>query len=109
MNTQKLGQRLKKQRKASHLTGEQLAEKTNLSAIYIRQLESGLRLPSLSVFVDLVNALDCTADALLADSVAADSGIVLSEITKKLQGLSPERLAEISAVIDAMVGYMKKE
>lgn len=70
------------------------------------QLENRIRIPSLPVFVDIVNALGCRADALLVDNVAASSDIVLDELTKKLRKLSPERLAEVSVVVEAMLGYM---
>lgn len=66
-----------------------------------------MRLPSLPVFVDLVNALDCSADALLADSVSASNYIVLDDLSKKLQKLPPEHLAEVTAVVEAMLGYMQ--
>lgn len=107
MNKKRFGRRLQKARKEKLITGEQLAELTNLSTTYIRQLENGMRLPSLRVFVDLVNALDCSADALLADSVSASNYIVLDDLSKKLQKLPPERIAEITAVVEAMLGYMQ--
>lgn len=107
MNKKRFGHRLQKARKEKLITGEQLAELTNLSTTYIRQLENGMRLPSLPVFVDLVNALDCSADALLADSVSASNYIVLDDLSKKLQKLPPERLAEVTAVVEAMLGYMQ--
>ena len=94
-------------RKKKQLTGEQLAELANLSTTYIRQLENGMRLPSLPVFVDIINALECRADDLLSDSVSASQDIVLDELSQKLKGLPPERLAEITAVVEAMLGYMR--
>ena len=107
MDKKRFGQRLQKMRKERHITGEQLAEMTNLSTTYIRQLENGMRLPSLPVFVDIINVLGCTADALLADSVSAAENIVLDELSQKLKGLSPIRRSEITAVVEAMLGYIK--
>ena len=107
MDKNRFGQRLQKARKEKRITGEQLAELTNLSTTYIRQLENGMRLPSLPVFVELINALGCTADTLLADSVIASQDMVLDELSKKIKGLQPERLSEVTAVVEAMLGYMK--
>ena len=107
MNKKRFGQRLQKARKEKLLTGEQLAELTNLSTTYIRQLENGMRLPSLPVFVDILNALGCSADTLLADSVTASNDIVLDDLSKKLKQLPPERLSEVTAVVEAMLGYMQ--
>lgn len=64
-------------------------------------------LPSLPVFVDILNALRGSADTLLADSVTASNDIVLDDLSKKLKRLSPKRLAEVTAVVEAMLGYMK--
>ena len=107
MDKNRFGQRLQKARKEKRITGEQLAELTNLSTTYIRQLENGMRLPSLPVFVDIINALGCTADILLADSVSASQDIVLDELSQKLKGLPPKRLSEVTAVVEAMLGYMR--
>ena len=107
MDKKRFGKQLQKARKERHITGEQLAELTNLSTTYIRQLENGLRLPSLPVFVNIINALNCSADMLLADSVENAEDIILDEISEKLRGLSPERRIEVSIVFEAMLGYMK--
>lgn len=107
MNKERFGQRLQLMRKKKQLTGEQLAESTNLSTTYIRQLENSTRLPSLPVFVNIINALECRADDLLADSIQADSDIVLDGLSEKLRELPPERLAEVTAVVEAMLSYMK--
>lgn len=50
MYKSRFGQRLQKTRKEKRITGERLAELTNLSTTHIRQLENGMRLPSLPVF-----------------------------------------------------------
>lgn len=108
MDRKKFGHRLQNARKEKHITGEKLAEMTNLSVTYIRQLESGVRIPSLPIFIELANALECSADYLLADSTIAAKDIIFNEITEKLSTLSPNRLSEINTVIDAMLSYMKQ-
>lgn len=107
MDRKKFVHRLQEARKAKHITGEKLAEMTNLSVTYIRQLENGIRIPSLPIFIDLTNALECRADYLLADNSIASKDIIFNEITEKLSDLPPDRLSEINTVIDAMLSYMK--
>ena len=67
------GQRLQEQRQNQGLTMEQLAEKANLSSNFIGAIERGLKEPSLSTLISILNALDVPADVLLRDSQAAGS------------------------------------
>ncbi|MCD8181346.1 MAG: helix-turn-helix domain-containing protein [Firmicutes bacterium] len=107
MDRKKFGRRLQQVRMEQHLTGEQFAEKADLSVTYIRQIEGGKRVPSFTTFVKMLNVLECSADYLLAGTVAASQDIVLDELSAKLKRLSPERLAEVTTVIDAMLSYME--
>ena len=52
------GQRLREQRQNQGLTMEQLAEKANLSTNFIGAIERGLKEPSLSTLISILNALD---------------------------------------------------
>ena len=46
---------------------EDLAEKTGLSVNYIRMVQRGDKVPSLEIFINILNALDVSADMVLAD------------------------------------------
>ena len=46
---------------------EDLAEKTGLSVNYIRMVQRGDKVPSLETFINILNALDVSADMVLAD------------------------------------------
>ena len=74
------GQRLREQRQNQGLTMEQLAEKANLSTNFIGAIERGLKEPSLSTLISILNALDIPADVLLRDYV----GTALSEAASHL-------------------------
>ena len=65
MDYYKIGQRIRKFRKAYHLSQEQLAEKVGISTTHISHIETGNSIPSLQVFVDILNVLECSADQLL--------------------------------------------
>lgn len=57
MDAYGLGRRLRDLRDAKGLTQKQLADRTGLSAIFIRKLEAGERLPSLPVLEQIAAAL----------------------------------------------------
>ena len=70
MNTL-LGQRIREQRKEKGWTIEQFAERVDLSANYVGDLERGVKIPKLETFIRIVEVLDVSADVLIRDSVAS--------------------------------------
>ena len=67
MDTQSLGKRIRLVRKEQGHTGEELAELCHISPTYLRQIESGAKIPSLPLFVKLCNALNVSPAYLFAD------------------------------------------
>jgi transcriptional regulator with XRE-family HTH domain len=72
-----LGAFIRSQRKLANLSLRQLAELTSLSNPYLSQIERGLHQPSVRVLKLIADALDVSAETLLAqaglvDSMAAD-------------------------------------
>jgi len=63
------GQRLREQRLKQNLTLEQLAEKANLSSNFVGMVERGLKEPSLSTIVKLLNGLNVSADCRITIDV----------------------------------------
>ena len=47
------------------MTQEQLAEAVHVGTTHISHIETGHTIPSLQTFVDIINALHCSADDLL--------------------------------------------
>ncbi len=68
MDYYKLGQRIRKFRKANKLSQEQLAEKTGISVTHLSHIETGNTKLSLSVFVAIAETLSVQADELLYDT-----------------------------------------
>ncbi len=62
-----LGSRIKSLRKAQHLTQQKLAEKVEVSRIYVEALESNRRLPSMKLLQRLAPALEVEINDLLMD------------------------------------------
>ena len=57
MNKKQLGKKVNIARKDCGLTGEKLAEACHINPTYLRQIESGTKIPSLPVFVTICK--DC--------------------------------------------------
>jgi len=70
--TQCLGAFIRNRRKLARLSLRQLAEMTSLSNPYLSQLERGLHLPSVRVLKLLSEALNVSAETLLAQAGLLD-------------------------------------
>jgi transcriptional regulator with XRE-family HTH domain len=64
-----LGYRIKEYRKQVGLSQAELAKKIQIQPSTLCEYEAGHLTPSMKVFVDIVNALNCTASDLLLDSI----------------------------------------
>ena len=67
INYRKLGKRISIARERQRMTQEELAEKVNCSPSFISYIETGRKKTSLEKFIEIANALNCTADELLVD------------------------------------------
>ena len=79
MEEKGLGRRINMVRKDRRLTADKLSELCNINATYLRQIEGGAKMPSLSVFIGICNALKVSPDYLLQDV------LVENEITSIIQ------------------------
>lgn len=66
---EKVGQRIRAARKRRGLSQSELGELTGVSSAYISYLENGERNMSVEIFIEIVNALNISADELLIDNV----------------------------------------
>jgi HTH-type transcriptional regulator, competence development regulator len=71
MTGQAFGERIRELREKRGLTREALAEKTGVSAVYIKKLEAGERTsPSLLALASIARALDATLQIDLVERAA---------------------------------------
>ena len=119
-----LGAFIREQRKRANLSLRQLAEMTSLSNPYLSQVERGLHQPSVRVLKALSDALNVSAETLMAqagliDAIAATGtdGIKPAETVAEKTGvpdtedairadhrLSDEQKAALIAVYRSMLG-----
>ena len=92
INLSAFGRQLQTIRIEHHMTQEDLAERSGLSAHYIGNLEQGVRTPSSIALMRLCHALGTTPDTLLKDSISEEM----------LRGLSVN-LSDVTTLRDALV------
>lgn len=108
MKLDTIGKNIRKYRLAKKLRQEDLAEKAGLSANYIGMVERGEKIPSLETFITILNALEVSADMVLADVVSTGYIVKNSILNEKLSKLSNDDREKIYEVIDILIKHSKQ-
>lgn len=84
-----LGKRINTVRKERGLTTDQLSEMCNINDTYLRQIESGARMPSLSLLILFCKVLKISPDYLLRDELEENEISTIREIETLWKNVSP--------------------
>ena len=108
MELESIGRNIRRYRLKKKLRQEDLAELAGLSINYVGAVERGEKIPSLETLIVLINALEVSADMVLADVVSVGYTVKDSLLAEKLDKLDPEDRRKIYDVIDTMVKISKQ-
>lgn len=103
-----IGSRIRKRRIASNFSQEKLAELCDVGTTHISHIETGNCIPSLKVFISILNALSCSADELLCDELCSAEHAYTAEIEKILTDCSSHELMIITNTISALKSSLRK-
>ncbi len=114
-----LGMRIRTLRKALGLTQQGLADRTQVSRIYIQALESNRRTPSMKLLSRLAEALEVEVQDLVKSLSASSTGrLQLEEVLQappdtevwyRSKRLKPRDLKFVQSLIDAAVSRWEAE
>lgn len=108
MDYYKIGQQIRKIRKAHGLSQEELAEKVNISTTHMSHIETGNTKLSLPVFVDIAAALEVRTDDLLDNPPTATISTSLDEIVAVLERCTAQEARVITDIVRAAKLSMDK-
>lgn len=104
MDKKDLGQRIRFLRTEANLTQEELAEKADISPVYLGEVERGQKVMGIDKFINIVKALGVSADYVLCNELPTGEPYVFDEITEKFKKLDPKQR---KTAIDILDGYIK--
>lgn len=104
-----IGKRIKIARIQADLTQEILAEKVNISATHLSNIETGTTRVSLTVIVNLANALSVTADDLLCDNVIKAKAQFEADINTLLENCDEYEVRIVKDVTEALVKTLRRD
>ena len=96
---QDIGQRIKGLRMEKGLTQEQLSERIGVGPSHMSHIESGSTVPSLAVFIAILNALDCSADALLCRETQVGKPLMNSWLSEIVADCDPTEAKILSDIL----------
>lgn len=100
----KVGDRIKQYREAKGLSQEDLGDMIGISNRHISSVETGAKKPSLSLIIDIANALDVTPDDLLADYLTGSTKTLKAEVFDLLTDCNPTE----KAILMETLKHLKK-
>ena len=103
----KIGQQIRKYRKAYGLSQEQLAEQIGISVTHMSHIETGNTKLSLPVFVDIAKVLEIQTDDLLCEKISVRK-TSFNELTELLENCSTPQLRVITDVAKATKAALEK-
>ena len=101
MEREMLGRRINLARKDRRLTSEKLSELCNINATYLRQIEAGIKVPSLPVFVSICAALKTSPAFLLSDSLPTECLGGSDELLLLMEKATPSQQKLATAMLRA--------
>ena len=107
MNFETIGKNIRAYRVRKNLRQEDLAELSDLSVTYIGMVERGEKIPALETFIRILNALEVSADVILADVLKVGYEVKGSLITEQLSSLSSKDREKVYDVIATLIKHSK--
>lgn len=98
-----LGQRIRESRMEKGYTQQALANKAGIGLMYLGEIERGIKMPSLSIFLKIVDALDVSADYVLRDELKSGERFIFDDLTDKLAPLSSKQRKTATEILDAYI------
>lgn len=108
MDYYKIGQRIRKYRKAYGYSQDTLAEKVQISTTHLSHIETGNTKLSLQVLVDIARELNVQTDELIYDLDGRSDDYTKNEILDILDACTPQELHIILEVVDSLKSSLMK-
>lgn len=103
MDTKRFGKKIREKRKECGLTIQQLADLCHINDGYIRQMESGRKIPSMPLLISLCDILETSPNYLMEYVEDNDDRAILERIYK----LMPEQKHAMLCILDAYLSHVE--
>ena len=109
MDKKLLGRKINAARKEHGLTSERLAELCDIGATYLRQIESGAKMPSLPIFITICKELKVSPAYLLSDLLPDVDDYGTEELNELCRKATPRQLKITLSIIRGVLDNLDEE
>ena len=78
----------------------------DIGTMYLGEIERGEKMPSLKIFIQLIESMNVSADYILRNELSSGKEYVFDEITKKLEKLTPKQRKAARDILDAYINNL---
>lgn len=103
MDKKLLGKKINIARKDKGLTSEKLSEFCNINATYLRQIESGAKMPSLPVFISICRELKVSPSYLLSDILTDPEAQEMDALSELWEKATPKQIKMVNSMIRSVL------
>ena len=100
---EQLGKRIGTARKDRGLTAQQLAEQLGTNAAYLRQIECGVKTPSVGLLVRICNALQVSPGYLMQDLLVENEVSEMCVLDRLWHNTPPSKQKMICTMLQALL------
>lgn len=104
MDLKCIGKRIREKRIEYSWSQEELAEKANLSPVYIGMIERGEKISKMETFIRIANILMVTSDDLLQDVLIQEYKIKILKYMDEVKKLDNSDRKRLYRIIEAYLG-----
>lgn len=108
MYRKSIGKRINIARRDKGLTGEVLAELCDINPTYLRQIESGTKLPSLPVFISICQNLTVSPSYLLMDILGPQEAQGIDALAKLWQEATPKQTKLVTTMLQSALDVLEE-
>lgn len=103
-----IGARIRKIRLSKGMSQEKLAEACDVGVSHISHVECGHTIPSMKLFLAIVNTLECSADELLCKEIKTAKPIVSSWLSEMVADCTDEEVKIISDMVLSLKDSLRR-
>ena len=97
-----IGNRIRAERMKQKISQEKLAEMVDVGTTHISHIETGNTIPSMKVFIAIINALNLSSDELLRNHIHKTKHIFEGELADIITDCSDEETRIITDTVKAL-------
>ena len=108
MDAKALGANIAKYRREAGLTQDAAAAECGVTGPYLRQIELGFKVPRLETFLRIAEALQVSADLLLAGNLSTAYKTRSTELADKIANLEPKKQELLLETFDSLAEGLQR-